>query len=210
MDYVFDKRICLANIDYLAKKKNINRKQLEEAAGVSQGYISRLMKDGNSTKLTVDVIMNIAHLLNVTPNTLLLKPLDEESEKVAVKIEFIYKLISETKSNRLKWFHPDRSFNSMRVGSKVYNAVGNAFMCRASDGDVFVLVKVKSVEDESTGYCIALAQNNEFINMCFTLSTDKMNYAAEMEELYKLAVSSLDNSVLTAKAKEAMQKFLGD
>ena len=210
MNYVFDKRICLANIDYLSKKKNINRKQLEEAAGVSQGYISRLMKDGNTTKLTVDAIMNIAHLLNVTPNTLLLKPLDEESEKVAVKIEFIYKLISETKSNRLKWFHPDRSFNSMRVGSKVYNAVGNAFMCHAADGDVFVLVKVKGVEDESMGYCIALAQNNEFINMCFTLTTDKMNYAAEMGELYKLAVSSLDNSVLTTKAKEAMQRFLGE
>lgn len=209
MDYVFDKKICLANIDYLAKKKGINRKQLEDAAGVSQGYISRLMKDGNTTKLTVDVIMKIAHLLSVTPNTLLLKLLNEESEKVAVKIEFIYKLISETKSNRLKWFHPDHSFNSMRVGSKVYNAVGNAFMCQAADKDTFILVKVRNTEDNSTGYCIALAQNNEFINMCFTLSTDKMNYAAEMEELYKLAVSSLDNSVLTAKAKEAMQRFLG-
>lgn len=210
MDYVFDKKICLANIDYLARQKNINRKQLEEAAGVSQGYISRLMKEGNTTKLTVDVIMNIAHLLNVTPNTLLLNPLDEESGKLAVKVEFIYKLASETKSRHLKWSQPDRSFNSIRVGPKVYNTVGNAFMCRASDGDVFILVKVKSAENDSTGYCIALVQEKEFINMCFTLSTDKTNYAAEMEELYKLVVSSLDNSVLTAKAKEAMQRFLGD
>ena len=70
MDAVFDKKILLENISYLLKEKEMKIGELEAAAKVSTGYISRITKEENS-KPGIEFIMNVAEVLNVGMDTLL-------------------------------------------------------------------------------------------------------------------------------------------
>ena len=53
---MFDKKRCIENIYTIAKEKNIKIGDLEEKAGVSKGYLSRINKEDSSSVPGVDLI----------------------------------------------------------------------------------------------------------------------------------------------------------
>ena len=55
MSKVYDKKVCLKNLGILIDQKKIKIGQLEQAVGVSAGYLSRLSKDDNTTKISIEL-----------------------------------------------------------------------------------------------------------------------------------------------------------
>ena len=70
----FNKQTLFDNIAFLVKKHNLRIGELENASGVSPGYISRASKDGGPTP-GIEFILKIADKLNVTIDTLILAPI---------------------------------------------------------------------------------------------------------------------------------------
>lgn len=101
MDY--NRARMLANIYTIAKAKNVKIGDLESAAGVSTGYISRLAKDENKGALTVEVLVGIAQRLDVTLDALVLTDNGHLSQNEMEMLRFLDKVTVDTECYDLEW-----------------------------------------------------------------------------------------------------------
>lgn len=120
MSIEFNKQQLIDNINYLLKESNMKIGELESEAGVSIGYISRITKE-SSIKPGIDFIINAAHSLNVSVDTLLNVPLSETTPTERYLISFLEKLKRSTADDDLNWVResPD-SLNRMETDINGY------------------------------------------------------------------------------------------
>ncbi|WP_412131949.1 helix-turn-helix domain-containing protein [Lactobacillus equicursoris] len=97
----FNSKTLFNNISYLASQQGKKIGELEAAAGVSTGYISRT-KEGNF-KPGIEVVLNIANELNVSVDTLLNSNLSELTPTEQYLRNLLEKLISDTTNDKLDW-----------------------------------------------------------------------------------------------------------
>ena len=98
----FNSQILFDNIEFLIKSENRKIGEVESAAGVSAGYISRTSKDGGS-KPGIDFIMNIAKVLHVSIDTLLKVEIASLTPTEKYLISFLEKLEHDTTHDLLTW-----------------------------------------------------------------------------------------------------------
>lgn len=101
--FQFDKSKCLGNIYYLVKERGLKIGDVEEQAGVSIGYLSRLNKEDNKSTPGIDFLMSVAQILNVSLEGLLTcdySSLTPDERKI---IDFITKLIDDSQSYSISW-----------------------------------------------------------------------------------------------------------
>ena len=99
----FNKKLCLANIYYLAKQKNIKIGDLESAAGVSAGYISRLNKPDTKTSPSLEMLITVADMLGVTLDSLLHRNHGDLTPTEKYVVDFLDKLTEKTNSRSEIW-----------------------------------------------------------------------------------------------------------
>ena len=99
----YNREVFLTNIYYLAKQKGIKISELESAAKVSPGYISRIKKETNKTAPNVEFVANIANELEMSIDTLITHPLDSKTPTELLMIRFIDALIKQTTEDELVW-----------------------------------------------------------------------------------------------------------
>lgn len=99
----FNRNVCLNNIHYFMKKKDIKVQDLEKGADVSKGYISRLSAEGNHTVPSIDVISSFADILGVTIDALLKYDFSKFTDTEQSVLQFINKLVIDTESFQQEW-----------------------------------------------------------------------------------------------------------
>ena len=109
MDKEFNKQVLLDNIAFFLKERNKKIGELENEAGVSPGYISRISKDGG-TKPGVDFVCNVAAALNVSIDTLLNVPMADITPTERYLISFLEKLKADTAADKLDWERESKDF----------------------------------------------------------------------------------------------------
>lgn len=100
---VFDKANCFQNIRNLMAEKNIKIGQLESAAGVRVGYMSRLEKPDNTSEPGIMFIATAAKMLGVTLDELIYSKAGELSEDEKYIRDFLRDLIEDTGRHTLHW-----------------------------------------------------------------------------------------------------------
>ena len=97
------KRVILANVMYLINKMDLKVGKVEEAIGVSTGYLSRLGSEGNSTKIGLDLVSSLSTVLNVPMDLLCHVDLTALTETENSAVMFIGKLTDGTISGSEVW-----------------------------------------------------------------------------------------------------------
>lgn len=100
---MFDKDICLKNIYYLAKSKDVKIGDIEKAVPVSSGYFSRLGKEDNKSVPGVDVIATSAKMLGVPMDLLISTDFSELTPTEKYIHTFLEKIIKNTTSGTYQW-----------------------------------------------------------------------------------------------------------
>lgn len=100
---MFDKSIFLDNLDYMMKRNEIKARDIEEEAGVSKGYISRLKKEGNASIPGVDFVLTVASLVGVSAEIISTIRLSECSENEQYYVNFLDRLIEKTGDKEIFW-----------------------------------------------------------------------------------------------------------
>ena len=98
----FDKNLMLANIYYLIKEQGRKIGEVENDAGMSSGYLSRVSKD-QFTKPGIDFIFNVANILKVSIDTLVGVDLTALTPTEEYLLRFMEKLRDDTTSDKLDW-----------------------------------------------------------------------------------------------------------
>lgn len=77
---MFDRKLTIANIKYLAKKQGITLRELQKAVGVAEGYFSR-----NATP-NLEIVMRTADVLGVSMDELLYSDIRPQTALLELEI----------------------------------------------------------------------------------------------------------------------------
>lgn len=100
---MYEKTRCLNNIYALAKEQGIRIGDLEESAGVSRGYLSRVAKPDYQGSPSIEMLDAVAHQLGVGIDYLVNFSADALSESEQFVMRFLDKLATQTEAGKLEW-----------------------------------------------------------------------------------------------------------
>jgi len=100
---MFDKKRCVENIYALAKEKGLKIGDIEEKAGVSKGYLSRINKEDSTSIPTIDLLASIANQLGVGIDYLVNFPRDVLTPNEQFVFQFIDRLCQQTVAGKMDW-----------------------------------------------------------------------------------------------------------
>lgn len=99
----FDNSQLIRNIGTLLRKHGLRMGDLENALGISTGYISRTSKPGSSKKMSIDIVWKIARLFDVGLQSLIESDLSAPSTNTNLVLRFISKLLKQTGEEEIVW-----------------------------------------------------------------------------------------------------------
>ena len=135
MSKVYDRKLCLKNMGLLIDKKKIKVGQLETAIGVSPGYLSRLAKEDNTTKISVELLAALSEQLEVSMDTLACTDLEAMTPTEQYIFLFIEKLLQETQFSNRSW---EKETQGALASVKTYaNGYSSHPLFRYEDGDTY-------------------------------------------------------------------------
>ena len=108
---MFDKARCIRNIYDLAKKKGLKIGDLEEKAGVSKGYLSRINKEESTSSPSIEVLDSISRQLDVGIDYLVNFSEERLSENEEFVLKFVDKLMRMTLDDQVDWM--EQAFNNL-------------------------------------------------------------------------------------------------
>ncbi len=108
----FDNTLLIKNIGVLLRRNGLRLGDLENALGISAGYISRTSKPGSGKKMSVDIVWKIARLFNVSLQDLLEKDLDAPTANRDLVSQFVSKLIAQTEDDDIEWTNDSREVHA--------------------------------------------------------------------------------------------------
>lgn len=111
----FNKSLCFSNIRELLKQNpDVKIGQIEKAAGIRLGYMSRLEKEGNTAEPSMEFIVTAAKMLKVSIDVLISIDLTSLTPTERYIVNFFEKLKSDTIQDKLDW-NIESEFNLNRV-----------------------------------------------------------------------------------------------
>lgn len=117
----FEKTRCIENIYALAKKKGLKIGEMEEKAGVSKGYLSRINKEDSTANPPIDLLVSIADQLDVSVDFLIGYANSDLSENEDFIFKYVDKLLKKTNEGKLEWIIQSRSILTVENGDPVDN-----------------------------------------------------------------------------------------
>ena len=100
---IFSKRVFLDNLDYFMAQKSIKPRELEEAARVSKGYISRLKNANNQSVPGVDFLLAASSMFGISVEALSTINFVVATENEIYYIKFLDSLITKTTRHEVIW-----------------------------------------------------------------------------------------------------------
>lgn len=100
----YNKQQLMTNLNYYIKLRNVKVGDLEEAAGVSVGYLSRWKKDGNdNSSPTVETLSIMAEKLNVSLDILCYVDIISLTPTELKLLEYLNRFIRKTEAGDFVW-----------------------------------------------------------------------------------------------------------
>lgn len=134
---MFDKKLCIENIYALAKEKGLKIGDIEEKAGVSKGYLSRINKEDSTSIPTIDLLASIADQLGVGIDFLVNFPRGVLSPNEEFVYQFIDKLMRGTVAGKLDWIVETSGLLDADTNAPVVNPLVHVTKNYSDDADVW-------------------------------------------------------------------------
>lgn len=134
---MFDKKRCIDTIYALAKKKNIKIGDLEEAGGVSKGYLSRINKEDSTSSPSIELLDSISRKLGVGIDFLVNYAHDTLTPNEQLVYQFIDKLMRMTVAGKLEWLVETSSVLNAEDDTSVDNPLVSLTKNYSDDANVW-------------------------------------------------------------------------
>ena len=204
--HAVNRRRFFKNVRYLIKENNIKIGQIEERAGVSAGYMSRLEKPGNSADPSLQFVVTVAKMLGVSIDALLFDDLTSKPESEDMVNDFILRLSDLSKKREIDWESKDLQIDIDDKKDKSYTTKLDGL-----DGEVVLELYQRPHDDNGTSkrmlqyYKLLLRYSDNTQDVvCDTVDCSETTTGA-VEELHKSIEVSRSN--LTERMKSYMNSF---
>lgn len=99
----FNRQRLVENIGNLIQQKGMKVGEVEQAIGISTGYLSRLSKAGNESIPATDVTWKLARHFGVSTDSLISGDYSAGTDNISVLRRFVNKLTTRTTEENLDW-----------------------------------------------------------------------------------------------------------
>lgn len=100
---VFDKLRLIDNIAFFIQEQGLKVGEVEEAIGVSQGYLSKLSKPSSKQVPSLETVIRLAHLFGITLNELIYTEFPVLTKSDRQVQDFLSTLIAQTANEQIIW-----------------------------------------------------------------------------------------------------------
>ncbi len=184
----FNKKRFFDNITFLVKKNGLKIGEVEAAAGVSAGYISRMSKDVNNAKPGLEFAIGVAKVLGTSFDALISVDFSSLTPTEEYLVQFIEKLIRDTVDKDLPWIMESK----VMLDSVGYDQNG-------PEHPLFD-VMYRDVENENGGFdrCQEIgfdSRFNEYESICYVDDSFRLALTSDTT-LYLMAIVLADKEGL--------------
>ena len=236
MKKVFDRKRCVSNIDLLIKKKGLKVGAVENAIGVSTGYISRL---GDSTsKLNLEFLVALSEALEVSLDTLVCYDLSAMTPTELYVYQFCEKVVNQTLYGEMSWEkesigainaikcysngttdHPlfmsedqEAYYNSYFADDYGTRVTGEVYRTALGTNEWLYLTRVQYPKEKGAGYELYIveeAYNGTTTNpLCASINSDDTAFNALLMRLYNSVAESCRKVAINASTRSIIDKFM--
>ena len=194
------------NINALAKYYGFKIKDLEEEAGVSQGYISRLSgKNSKDSNPVIDLLMVASEKFRVTIDSLIYLDFVKITDPAKMKVQcFVEAMLSLTDKGQLIW---ERN-NDKGICDEQSSA---SFVCNYDNGNIrFYIFELNILDEEYPGYTLFVANKEEKPSQIVRYNTPGPVLYDLLKQLFEGASSGSEFVHIDEAADYAISKFLSD
>lgn len=194
------------NINALAKYYGFKIKDLEEEAGVSQGYISRLSnKNSKDSNPVIDLLMMASEKFRVTIDSLIYLDFTKLADPAKMKIHsFLEAVLSLTDKGQLTW-----EKNLDKNISKETST--GSFVCNYDNGNIkFYIFEIDVLDEEYPCYTFYISNKNEEPSQVVRYNTPGPVLYDLLKQLFEVASSGSEFVQIDEAADYAISKFMSD
>ncbi len=138
---MFSKNQFLNNVYIVAEEKGISINSLEKLIGVSTGYLAKLRKDDTRKNITIELMIKISEILEISMDYLCKVECDGLSKDEMNVLAFFEKIKRKTLNNNYKWDVEDADLIQNGFGR-----IANALSIRNEYGQTLFFSKFKNKE----------------------------------------------------------------
>lgn len=99
----FDRARLMNNISFLIKERGMKVGELENAVGISAGYISKMTKSENESMPGIDLIYKLAQQLDVSVEALVNGDFNKSNDNLLFLVKFLHLLQVDTDLHDIEW-----------------------------------------------------------------------------------------------------------
>lgn len=99
----FDKKLCMNNIYYLVKKRNLKIGDIESKAEISPGYFSRINKEDSKTNPSIEVLCSVAEQLSISLDSLISVDFSALTPDESYVLKFLEALKDSVNKHKDSW-----------------------------------------------------------------------------------------------------------
>lgn len=231
----YDKNRLLQNIAYLMRVHNVKIGELENTAGVSSGYLSRLKNNDNPDACpSVENLMSFADTLHTNIIVLLYCDLTSLTETELFIYRFLESMLKQTSENTILWerltknylytYYPNEGkphilmaedpsdesiyYNSLFTTDNVW-LDGPAYKLERFSQD-FYIAKVSHNYDgvHKTEYEMYLYKDRQRRTICNATEESKRTFITLLAALYEAAAASSNVIKIDEKVKDGLESFM--
>lgn len=219
MEIISSKKV-LDNIYEIAKSKEILIRDVEEAAGVSTGYFSKLHKFGGDIKISVDMLIRVANLFDMSTDAVI----HYQSKKDIFLTEdiklFLNLLIQDTEAGKLFWKVTDRDLRTEELAKQIgFTDIGveklSGYSVILNNDNAVYLYRVRyfrktpqAVEFCELGFEVYMADELHSYPVLMAVQDINDELFNRLEELHRTVMSNIDQIKVNDRVKDMIFNYL--
>lgn len=219
MEIINSKKV-LDNIYEIAKSKEVLIRDVEEAAGVSTGYFSKLHKFGGDIKISVDMLIRVANLFKMSTDAIIHYHSRKDIFLTDDAKMFINFLVKDTQAGNLFWKLTERDFRTEELAKQIgftdidveklsaYSVILNND-CAVYLYHVRYFRKNPQVVDFSElGFEVYMADELHSYPVLMAVQDINDELYNRLEELHKIVMGNIDQIKVNDKVKDMIFNYL--
>ena len=202
---MFDKQKLYENIKTLSKVYGVNLGEIEEEAGVSKGYLSRIVKEKDGSVPLLDVIFVVTQQFKISIDSLFFHDFPSMEKDEHYIYRFINKLLVMSYLGQIKW--ENNAQKDLFSNEKVKPESG--FCVKYDDSITFYICRFQNGDDLVPSYSLFVKNRDSFDKIC-KANTPESVFFYFLNELFELADVSCELRKVSEPARSAIDKFMTD
>ncbi len=203
MEQLVTKKRIAENIKALISYYGLNIKDIEEQAGVSVGYISKIIKENSdSSSNLISLLLTASDRFRISIDSLLSLDFKRIASKEKMRFfSFLETVLDLSNRGQLNWTRNKEKLDEDSVAS---------FMCSYDENISFYIAELDVMEDEEPGFAFYIKNKEASPSLVAKYNNYGPAIYDMLSKIFEIASASTEQVIISESSDLAIRKFMSD